>query len=149
MYYHLNNNYCLRGWELLPYALLDAKLDDQMSQSNYHEKENKTMNENLKKFLEEASKNEELKAKLAALTDKDTAAAKAVELAKEYGFALTAEDFQPMEGEVISLDELDQVAGGTSDCSLPQILGQQSDDNNSWGPKDDRDTCMAGVVGTF
>ena len=40
-----------------------------MSQSNYHEKENKTMNENLKKFLEEASKNEELKAKLTALTD--------------------------------------------------------------------------------
>ena len=149
MYYRLKDRYCLRGWELLPYALLDAKLDDQMSQSNYHEKENKTMNENLKKFLEEASKNEELKAKLAALTDKDTAAAKAVELAKEYGFALTAEDFQPMEGEVISLDELDQVAGGTSDCSLPQILGQQSDDNNSWGPKDDRDTCMAGVVGTF
>jgi len=70
------------------------------------------MNENLKKFLEEASKNEELKAKLAALTDKDTAAAKAVELAKEYGFALTAEDFQPADGEELSLDELDQVAGG-------------------------------------
>ena len=70
------------------------------------------MNENLKKFLEEASKNEELKAKLAALTDKDTAAAKAVELAKEYGFALTAEDFQPADGEELSLDELDNVAGG-------------------------------------
>lgn len=107
------------------------------------------MNENLKKFLEEASKNEELKARLTALTDKNTAVAKAVELAKEYGFALTAEDFQPMEGEDISLDELDQVAGGTSGCSLPQILGQQSDDDNSWGPKDDRDTCMAGVVGTL
>ena len=149
MYYRLKDRYCLRGWELLPYALLDAKLDDQMSQSNYHEKENKTMNENLKKFLEEASKNEELKAKLAALTDKETAVEKAIEIAKEYGFALTAEDFQPMEGEVISLDELDQVAGGTAGCSLPQILGQQSDDDNSWGPKDDRDTCMAGVVGTF
>ena len=32
------------------------------------------MNENVKKFLEEAEKNEELKAKLAALTDKETAA---------------------------------------------------------------------------
>ena len=31
------------------------------------------MNENLKKFLEEASKNEELKAKLTALTDKENA----------------------------------------------------------------------------
>jgi predicted ribosomally synthesized peptide with nif11-like leader len=70
------------------------------------------MNENLKKFLEEASKNEELKAKLAALTDKDTAVAKAVELAKEYGFALTAEDFQPADGAELSLDELDSVAGG-------------------------------------
>ena len=70
------------------------------------------MNENLKKFLEEASKNEELKAKLSALTDKDTAAAKAVELAKEYGFTLTAEDFQPADGEELSLDELDSVAGG-------------------------------------
>ena len=44
------------------------------------------MNENLKKFLEEASKNEELKARLAALTDKETAVAKAIEIAKEYGF---------------------------------------------------------------
>ena len=107
------------------------------------------MNENLKKFLEEASKNEELKAKLAALTDKETAVEKAVEIAKEYGFALTAEDFQPADGGELSLDELDQVAGGTSGCSLPQILGEQSDDDNSWGPKDDRDTCMAGVVGTL
>ena len=107
------------------------------------------MNENLKKFLEEASKNEELKARLAALTDKETAVEKAVEIAKEYGFALTAEDFQPADGGELSLDELDQVAGGTSGCSLPQILGEQSDDDNSWGPKDDRDTCMAGVVGTL
>ena len=72
------------------------------------------MNENLKIFLEEASKNEELKAKLTALTDKETAVAKAIELAKEYGFALTAEDFQPADGAELSLDELDQVAGGTS-----------------------------------
>ena len=70
------------------------------------------MNENLKKFLEEASKNEELKARLAALTDKETAVEKAVEIAKEYGFALTAEDFQPADGAELSLDELDQVAGG-------------------------------------
>lgn len=66
------------------------------------------MNEKLKKFLEEASKNEELKARLAALTDKETA----IELAKEYGFTLTAEDFQPADGAELSLDELDSVAGG-------------------------------------
>jgi len=81
------------------------------------------MNENMKKFLEEASKNEELKAKLAALTDKETAVAKAVELAKEYGFALTAEDFQPAEGEALSLDELDSVAGGSCFCSAYGISG--------------------------
>ena len=44
------------------------------------------MNENLKTVLEEAGKNEELKAKLENLTDKDMAE--------------------------LSLDELDQVAGG-------------------------------------
>ena len=75
------------------------------------------MNENLKKFLEEASKNEELKARLAALTDKETAVEKAVEIAKEYGFTLTAEDFQPAENDELSLDELEKVAGGMPDCS--------------------------------
>ena len=70
------------------------------------------MNENLKKFLEEASKNEELKAKLAALTDKETAVDKAIEIAKEYGFTLTSEDFKPADGAELSLDELDSVAGG-------------------------------------
>jgi len=80
------------------------------------------MNENLKKFLEEASKNEELKAKLAALTDKETAVEKAIEIAKEYGFALTAEDFQPADGGELSLDELDQVAGGwVMTCGQQQI----------------------------
>ena len=80
------------------------------------------MNENLKKFLEEASKNEELKARLAALTDKETAVEKAVEIAKEYGFTLTAEDFQPAENDELSLDELEKVAGGMPDCSC-FILG--------------------------
>ena len=70
------------------------------------------MNENLKKFLEEASKNEELKTKLEALTDKDTATEKAIEIAKEYGFTLTTEDFKETHGAEISDDELDQVAGG-------------------------------------
>lgn len=70
------------------------------------------MNENLKKFLEEASKNEELKTKLAALTDKDTAVEKAIEIGKEYGFNLTAEDFETTDGAELSFDELEQVAGG-------------------------------------
>lgn len=72
------------------------------------------MNENLKKFLEEAGKNEELKAKLTALTDKENAVEKVVEIAKEYGLSLNAEDFKPVDGEELSLDQLDQVAGGAS-----------------------------------
>ena len=72
------------------------------------------MSENLKKFLEEASKNEELKAKLTALTDKENAVEKVVEIAKEYGLSLNAEDFKPVDGEELSLDQLDQVAGGAS-----------------------------------
>ncbi|MBO6229580.1 MAG: Nif11-like leader peptide family RiPP precursor [Ruminiclostridium sp.] len=70
------------------------------------------MKENLKKFLEEASKNEELKAKLAAITDKDTAVAKAIELAKEYGYTLTAEDFEQDKDDKLSLDEVYAVSGG-------------------------------------
>jgi len=70
------------------------------------------MSENLKKFLEEAGKNEELKAKLTALTDKENAVEKVVEIAKEYGLSLNAEDFKPVDGEGLSLDQLDQVAGG-------------------------------------
>ena len=41
------------------------------------------MNENLKKLIEEASKNEELKKKLNALTDKDTVVEKTIEIAKD------------------------------------------------------------------
>jgi len=70
------------------------------------------MSENLKKFLEEASKNEELKAKLAALTDKENAVEKIVEIAKEYGLPLNASDFKPVDGEELPLDQLGQVAGG-------------------------------------
>ena len=70
------------------------------------------MSENLKKLLAEAEKNEELKARLAALTDKDTAVEKAIEIAKEYGITLTAEDFQSKEDAELSLDELDAISGG-------------------------------------
>ena len=74
------------------------------------------MTENLKKFLEEVGKNEELKAKLAALTDKETAVAKAIEIAKEHGFTLTAADFEQKPGEEISPEEMSAVTGGTLDC---------------------------------
>ena len=70
------------------------------------------MNENLKGFLEEVRKNEELKAKLSALRDKDTAVEKTIEIVREYGFSLTAEDIQPTESAELSADDLDNVAGG-------------------------------------
>ena len=79
------------------------------------------MNENVKKFLEEAEKNEELKAKLAALTDKETAAEKAVAIAKEYGFDLKPEDFQPKGDVDLSDEELTRVAGGGS-CGI--VMGE-------------------------
>ena len=70
------------------------------------------MKENLKKFLEEASKNEELKAKLTEITDKDTAAEKVIALAREYGIALTAEDLKLDKDDKLSLNELENAAGG-------------------------------------
>ena len=89
------------------------------------------MNENLKKFLEEASKNEELEASLTALTDKDTAVEKAIEIAKEYGFTLTAENFQPADGAELSLDELDSVAGGGLFDILKEIGKESWKEENS------------------
>lgn len=80
------------------------------------------MTDNLKQLLDEAGKNEELKAKLEAITDKDIAVEKAVQLAKEYGIDLTAEDFKPADSEELSDDELDAVAGGKS-CIILGIGG--------------------------
>ena len=83
------------------------------------------MTENLKKFLAEAEKNEELKAKLEALTDKDTAVEKVIEIAAEYGFTLMAEDFEQKNGEELSADELESVAGGMV-CILGSSEGPYS-----------------------
>ena len=70
------------------------------------------MNENVKRFLEAAEKNEELKTKLAALTDKETAMEKAAAIAKEYGFDLKPEDFRIPEDADLADEELAKVAGG-------------------------------------
>ena len=105
------------------------------------------MNENLKKFLEEASKNEELKAKLEALTDKNTAVEKAIEIAKEYGFNLTAEDFQPTDGAKLSLDELDQVAGGRGGYCYCTNPGSGDDDCGFMSKVDQPCTDWGWVIG--
>lgn len=69
----------------------------------------------LKQFLEEVSKNEELKAKVMALQEleKNEAVQAVITLAKEAGYALTEEDFvaKKAEGE-LSDEEVEAVAGG-------------------------------------
>ena len=88
------------------------------------------MTEKGKAFLAEASRNEELKTKLAAIDRSDEKASiqKAIRLAKEYGFELIEEDLTvgkaPAEGAVAD-DELDNVAGGmTFTTSNNDGLGQ-------------------------
>ena len=58
---------------------------------------------------------------------------KTIEIAKEYGITLTAEDFKPEVGENISLDELNKVSGG---ADLPLCVGAS-------GGK----TCMCVIIG--
>ena len=70
------------------------------------------MTQNMKKLLEEANKNEALKAKLKALNGKDAVAESVIAIAQEFGFTLTADDLKSgVDGE-LSEDELDAVAGG-------------------------------------
>ncbi len=73
------------------------------------------MTENMEKFMEGASKNEELKAKLMKLDE--SSLNQCILIAKEYGFELTEEDLkpeknQPNEDEKLSFDKLDSAAGG-------------------------------------
>ena len=92
------------------------------------------MNENLKKFLEEVSKDAALSEKVGG--EKDTT--KLIELAKELGIALTAADFA--ESNEISDDDLDAVSGG-SDVSCACAMG-------GGGTKDTNDkTCACVLAG--
>ena len=82
------------------------------------------MTENLKKFLEAVSKDEALQAKVNALeSNKETAMADIIALAKELGIELTEADFAQPDGE-ISEDELETISGGYTitkhdDCGCP------------------------------
>ena len=71
------------------------------------------MTENLSKFLEAVSDDEELKEKLAEAKDKETVIA----LAAEKGFTLTEDDLKadkPSGSRILSDDELEAVAGGVA-----------------------------------
>lgn len=78
---------------------------------------------NLKKFYEEAEKNEELKSALVAANKEMEGKSQAevqdklIAIAKDFGYALTADDFEEKEGE-LDLDDLEAVAGGAGGCFL-------------------------------
>ena len=90
------------------------------------------MNENLKNFLEEVGKNKELKAKLEALTDKDTAVEKVIKIAEEYGFTLTVEDFKKKAGEELSDENLASAAGGRDGDLV--LNSNNATDDDWWYP---------------
>ena len=75
--------------------------------------------EQLKAFLEKVKSDAELQEKLKAAASPDAA----VEIAKDAGFSITAEDVQSMQSVELSVEELEATAGGacegvwTFECS--------------------------------
>ena len=126
------------------------------------------MTENLKKFLEAVSKDEALQAKVNALgSNKETAMAGVIALAKELGIELTEADFAQPDGE-ISEDELETINGGgcptagtvnnSCYCAAAGGGGGKQKDEDIWGcacvaygqggdAKDDHTTCMCVLYG--
>ena len=126
------------------------------------------MTENLKKFLEAVSKDEALQAKVNALeSNKETAMAGVIALAKELGIELTEANFAQPDGE-ISDDELETINGGgcptagtvnnSCYCAAAGGGGGKQKDEDIWGcacvaygqggdAKDDHTTCMCVLYG--
>ena len=93
------------------------------------------MSENLKKFLEAVSKNEELTAKVGSMEMNELIA-----LAKQLGIELTEADFSKPAVQELSDDELYAVAGG-GDVSCACAMG-------GGGTKDSNDkTCACVLAG--
>ena len=82
------------------------------------------MTENMKKWLELVSGDKALQEKLMKLQNEAPEQQKVtvIRMAKENGVVLTAEDLASAEGEELSDDELDAVAGGGG-CGCPVIGG--------------------------
>jgi len=120
------------------------------------------MTTNVKKLLEEASKNSELSKKISILnetiTDKEENKSALIDLAKEYDITLTADDFdetiRDIPAEELDIEELESVAGGKmkteydyhrgrnvldSDCECP-LAGTGSSDAY-------QNTCVCVVAG--
>ena len=126
------------------------------------------MTENLKKFLEAVSKDEALQAKVNALeSNKETAMAGVIALAKELGIELIEADFAQPDGE-ISEDELEAINGGgcptngtvnnSCYCAAAGGGGGKQRDMDIWGcacvaygqggdGKEDHTTCMCVLYG--
>ena len=93
------------------------------------------MSENMKKFLEAVSKDEELVKKVGSMNLEELLA-----LAKELNLELTAEDIEKPAVQALEDDDLDAVAGG-SDVSCACAMG-------GGGTKDSNDkTCACVLAG--
>ena len=68
--------------------------------------------EQLKAFLEKVKGDTSLQEKLNGAADADAV----VEIAKEAGFSITAEDIQSMPVKELSDEELEEAAGGNGGC---------------------------------
>ena len=119
------------------------------------------MSENMKKFLELVSKDENLKKKALAFNNMETAKAiqAVIAFAKELGIELTEADFAKKESDgELSDDELDAVAGGGG-CGCAFGGGGDGTDNfgddytcacvgyGQGGQGVDRLNCVCPVVG--
>ena len=80
------------------------------------------MTENMKKFLEAVSKNDELSKKINTMTKEELVA-----LAKELGIELNGDDFA-QESE-LEKDELEVVTGGWKDCFCVAGGGGKADED--------------------
>ena len=110
------------------------------------------MTENMKKFLEKVSENEELIEKVNA-AGKETL----INMAKELGIELTDADFEKPSVE-LSDDELDAVAGGRDiSCACAMGGGGTKDSNDKtcacvlagagYDKKYNRERCVCGFAG--
>jgi len=98
-------------------------------------KRGRTMTENMRKFLEAVSQNEEMTAKVGAMGKEELIA-----LAKELGIELTEADLEKPAVQELDDDDLDTVAGG-SDVSCACAMG-------GGGTKDSNDkTCACVLAG--
>ena len=110
------------------------------------------MNENMKKFLEAVSKDEELAKNVGSMKLEELLA-----LAKELGLELTAEDLEKPAMQELNDDDLDAVAGGSDvSCACAMGGGGTKDSNDktcacvlagAGYSKDGRERCVCGFAG--